>query len=86
MAEVLDIIVADSQYLVRVGLREVLDAEAGLNVVAEVRNEQELLTQISKKNPHLIIIDYDQPDFFSVGTIEKIADKHPQTEMIVISS
>ena len=86
MPEELNIIIADSQYLVRLGLREVLETQEGLNLVAEVRNEQELMTQILKKDPHLVIIDYDQPDFFSVGTIEKIASKHPTTEMIVISS
>lgn len=86
MPEKLDIIVADSQYLVRMGLRRILEQESGINLVAEVRNEEELMTQMVKKRPNLVIIDYDQPDFFSVGTIQKIATQHPAVEILIISS
>lgn len=80
------IVIADAQYLIRKGLRDVLAQHEDFEVIAEVSNEAHLLSTIKKQEPDVVILDYDQPGHFSVETVEKIKSIRPFTGIMVISS
>ncbi len=80
------IVIADAQYLIRKGLRDVLAQHEDFEVIAEVSNEAHLLSTIKKHEPDVVILDYDQPGHFSVETVEKIKSIRPFTGIMVISS
>ena len=44
------IIIADDHTFVRVGLKELINKDAGLTVIAEAKDGQELLDVLNKKN------------------------------------
>ncbi len=86
MEKPISIVIADSQVLVRVGLKHLLkDADRYL-VVAEVPNEYELLEQLQARHIDVVIMDYNQPENFSHETIERLRKEYPQTNILVISS
>jgi len=82
----ISIIVADSQYLVRVGLRHILQDHPSCKIVAEVTNEKQLYSELERKRPDILVIDYNQPGSFSTRTIDKLRDEHPGVKLMVISS
>ncbi|MCB0522180.1 MAG: response regulator transcription factor [Lewinellaceae bacterium] len=78
-------IIADSQYLIRVGLRHILDAMPSVEVVGEACHERQLVDLLKKYQPSIVVLDYDQEDKFSPETVEKIRKFSPCTNVLVIS-
>ena len=80
------IIIADSQYLIRVGLRHILQRQPLCNIVGEVTNEAQLFEAIKEQKPDVVVLDYNQPGSFSTQTIDKINQAFPTVKLLVISS
>ena len=81
------IVIADAQFLIRRGLKDVLHNEADkFRIVAEVTNEEDLFKVIIEDNPGVVIIDYNQPDHFSIETVFRIKEISPYTGIMIISS
>jgi DNA-binding NarL/FixJ family response regulator len=80
------VILADSQYLIRVGLRHIIDAHPSCEIVAEATHETQLLELLKKHLPDIVILDYNQPDRFSPDTIDKIRQHSPRTHVLIISA
>lgn len=78
--------IADSQYLTRRGLKQVLTQRQGFRVVAEPTTEEELLKHLKTSPPNVLILDYNQPRHFSPETIPKVKECAPQTELLVITA
>ncbi len=81
----ISIIIADSQFLIRVGLRHLLSSFPSCEIVAEATNEVQLMEQLKKFQPNMVALDYNQPHRFSPETIEKIREASPYTNILVIS-
>ncbi len=80
------IIIADSQYLIRVGLRHILEDHPSFEVVSEVTSEVQLFKELKNNLPDILMIDYNQPGCFSSLTIDKVRVEYPQVRLLVISS
>ena len=80
------ITIADSQYLTRRGLKQVLNQRPGFRVVAEPTTEEELLKQLKNSPPEVLILDYNQPRHFSPETIVKARAIAPQTGILILSA
>lgn len=81
----ISILLADSQYLVRVGLRALLSGIEPFEVVGEVSDEAELMEQLPRLKPNVVILDYNQPEYFSTDTVLKIKQQAPDANVLIIS-
>ncbi len=81
----ISILLADSQYLTRVGLRHILAGHSACKIVAEATNEAQLTEHLRKFFPHVLILDYCQPERFSISTIQKAKQASPRTNIMIIS-
>jgi DNA-binding NarL/FixJ family response regulator len=63
------VVIADDHPLLRKGLRQVLEAEPNMKVVAEAGDGEVLLAQIEQTRPQIAIVDVDMPrkDGFAVA-------------------
>lgn len=84
--EDISIVIADGQYLIRAGLRAMLGATNGFQIVGDAKNEEELVYVLSHKPADVVILDYNQPEKFDLSTIQTVKTKFPQTELLVISA
>ncbi|MEM1123872.1 MAG: response regulator transcription factor [Bacteroidota bacterium] len=82
----ISVILADADYLVRVGLNHILEKEANIVVKGEVTNEANLSEMMSVDPADVVIMDYNQPGNFSPKSIQSILNKHPYTGILVISA
>lgn len=80
------VILADSQYLIRVGLRHLLEQNDRIEVMGECNNAKEMMSQVSQLNPDLVILDYKDSGHFNVEDIRELKDLSPETRIMVISS
>lgn len=78
------IIIADSNDIVRVGLRTILSSDSSNEVVGEARNNNELLEQISNFDIDLVVIDYTSPGF-EIDIIPKVLSKKNAVRFVAIT-
>jgi len=81
----ISIIIADSQVLIRLGLRHLLATFPSCEIVGESTNEAQLMEQLKKFQPDIVALDYNQPHRFSPETIEKVRMASPRTNILIIS-
>jgi DNA-binding NarL/FixJ family response regulator len=84
--ETYKVLLADAQFLIRFALKELLKETNTFLVIGEAGNEAELNRLITKTPPDIIVIDYNQPGFFSIESIKHLIDQHPTIQLLVISS
>jgi DNA-binding NarL/FixJ family response regulator len=63
------VVIADSNFLIRQGIKSILEELADVKVVAEAQNSTELEDYLQKKDVDVIVIDYST---FKENEIEKI--------------
>ena len=80
------IVLADAQYLTRLGLKNLIRTLPDFNIKSEVSNESELLNFFKNYNADVIILDYNQPGSFDIQTIQKINKISPRSNFLIISA
>ena len=69
MANEIRVAIADDHPLLRKGLRQVLESDSNMRVVAEAGDGEDLISQIEQSRPQIAIVDVDMPkrDGFAVA-------------------
>lgn len=81
----LRILLADDHILVREGLRKILEAQPGWEVVAEADDGREAVRQSLESKPDLVIMDLAMPHLSGVEAIQQIVRRLPSTRVLVLS-
>lgn len=79
------IIIADDHTFVRVGLKELINRDPDLIVVAEAKNGRELLELLLSKKCDLMVVDISMPEMDGVMAIKYIRELYPQIKILVLS-
>lgn len=80
------ILIADSQVLIREGLRAILKGDKNLEILDEAENSSQLFSSLKKYSPHVLIIDYAFPGNFAIDDIGKIRSAYPDTGILAITN
>lgn len=86
IAKPINIVIADAQYLIRLGLRHLFEQSSRINVVDEAENQEELLAIIMQAKVDVVIFDHNQTDCFSADDIKKVKSISPKTNFLIISA
>ena len=73
------ILIADDHAVVRSGLRALLSAEPGLEVVGEADNGAETLRLAEALHPDTVILDISMPPDNGLHTAQRLKEKHGGT-------
>jgi DNA-binding NarL/FixJ family response regulator len=79
------ILLADDHTLVREGLRRILEAEPGWQVVAEAADGRQAVQRCLELKPDLAIVDLAMPQLGGVDAIQQIVRRVPATRVLVLS-
>lgn len=80
----MNVILADSNDIVRIGLRTILSNEKDLNIIGEAQDESELTNQIRSFGSAVVLIDYTAHGF-SIDTIPRILTIFPEVRFVAIT-
>jgi len=86
--ETLRVVIAEDNYLVREGTRQLLQASGQVEVVAAVGTAQELLHAVERLRPHAVIADIRMPPGHHMEGIEAahaIRVRHPEVGVVILS-
>ena len=71
-------VIVDDEPLARDGIREFLDTEADIEIVAEARNGSEAVAAIEQHGPDLVFLDIQMPEIDGFGVLQAVgADRIP---------
>jgi two-component system, NarL family, response regulator NreC len=79
------IVLADDHKLVRQGMRALLEAQTGFEVVGEASNGQEALQMIETLAPDISILDVMMPDLNGIETAKIIRQRDIKTRVVFLS-
>ncbi|MCH2230490.1 MAG: response regulator transcription factor [Crocinitomicaceae bacterium] len=78
------LILADSNDLVRIGIRFILNSELPVDIVGEANSANELLEMLSSFSANLVIIDYTAPGF-DIDVLPQIKTLYPDINLLAIT-
>lgn len=79
------LMLVDDHEIVRAGLRMMLEAEPGFEIVYEAASAEEALDQMEGCAPDVIIMDISLPEMDGVAATCRIRDKCPQTSVLALT-
>ena len=79
------VVLADDHDLVRSGIKALLSMVEGVEVIAEARDGQELITLVEDLKPDIVMTDISMPGMDGITAIAEIHEKDPKVRMLVLS-
>jgi two-component system NarL family response regulator len=80
------ILVADDNFLVRLGLGAVLNAQSGMTVVAEAGNGRQAVELFRQHTPDIVLMDLRMPLMTGVEATKAIRSEYPGARIIVLTT
>jgi DNA-binding NarL/FixJ family response regulator len=81
----MNLILADSNDLIRIGLRAILSSERAITIVSEAHNGEELLAQVKSFDTSLVLIDYTSSGF-NIDIIPKVLSINKRIRFVAITA
>ena len=79
------IVIADDHAVVRRGLRQVLEAAPGFEVVAEAANLDDARRYVRGHHPDVLVLDLNMPGGSSLEHIPSVRAESPDTQIVVLT-
>jgi len=80
------VLIADDQELIRESLKIVLGANEDMEVTGIAENGEEVLSQIKKEKPDVILMDIRMPGIDGVECTRLVKEKYPNINIIVLTT
>jgi two-component system response regulator NreC len=80
------ILLADDDEVVRAGLRMLLEAEDGFEVVSEAGDIAQTERRLAAYRPRVLVLDVNLPDGSSITAIPRLRAASPQTSIVVLTT
>ncbi len=81
----MNLILADSNDLIRIGLRAILSTERAITIVSEAHSGEELLAQVKSFDASLVLIDYTSSGF-NIDIIPKVLSINKRIRFVAITA
>ncbi len=79
------VLLADDHTLVRAGIRSLVQALSGIQVVAEAGDGREALSLIETHQPDVAVLDIAMPGLNGLEVATQVADNFPYVRVIILS-
>jgi len=79
------ILIADDHAIVRAGLRALINAESGLELVGEAAGGYEAIDLVEKNSPDVLVLDLSMPDLDGISVTRKIKEKFQDLRILILT-
>ena len=79
------IVLADDHAVVRAGIRALLEAQPGLEVVGEASSGREAVEVVEQFDPDVALLDIRMPDMSGLEACREIRARCPEVEILILS-
>lgn len=80
------VLVADDQFVVREGIKVLLEPMAEIEIVGFAKNGTEVLELVQKETPDIVLLDIEMPEIDGLTLTQKISADFPEIKVIILST
>ena len=80
------LVIADDHLVVRAGLRAMLGAEPGFDVVGEATTGAQAIDVADRLCPDVVLMDLRMPEIDGVAATVRIRERHPNVHVLVLTT
>ena len=81
----INVLIADSHPIVRLGIKQVLNATSDFEVIGDASTTTELFETLEKVSPDVVMLEMDIPEINGIATLRKIKQDYPSTKVLMYS-
>lgn len=81
-----NVLIVDDHFVVREGLKLIIETSDSFQIIGEAANGEEALSFIEKKKPDVILMDLNMPKMSGLETIEALNEKQNHTPIIILTT
>jgi DNA-binding NarL/FixJ family response regulator len=86
MAATIRVVLADDHAVVRKGIREFLEAEPDITVVAEAIDGEQAVALVAEHRPDVAVLDIQMPQVGGVEATRRIKAEYPEVRVLILSA
>ena len=79
------VVIADDHHLIRQGLRDLLEKESDIRVVAEAKDGREVLETVRRVRTDVIVMDVEMPDINGIEATRRIRASFSEIRVVMLS-
>ncbi len=79
------IVMADDHPIVRQGLRQIIETDRAISIVAEAGDGETALELIEKHQPDVAVIDIDMPEMDGFAVVNELKNKNIEVEVVFLT-
>ncbi len=79
------VVIVDDHSLLRAGLRLLLSAHEGIDVVGEVSSGEDCLAAVAEIHPELVVMDLSMPGAGGAATTSRLREIAPGTKVVILT-
>ena len=83
--EKLKIVLAEDHTILREGLRALLSADPGFEIIGEAQNGREAVRCVERLEPDLLLMDLSMPRMSGMDAIREIKNRYPDIKIIALT-
>lgn len=83
--KVITVMIADDHILMREGIKQLLDLEADIDVIAQAGDGQEAVEKALEYNPDVILLDINMPKMNGIDVLRRLKDFGASSKVIMLT-
>jgi len=84
--QIIRVVLADDHAVVRKGIREFLEEDAAIRVVAEAGDGEEAVALVARENPDVAVFDIQMPKMNGMDATRRVKKESPQTRVLILTA
>jgi DNA-binding NarL/FixJ family response regulator len=80
------VLIADPYFIIRKGLKAILEKQEGLTIVGEAKDRKTLFQKVKELSPDIVTLDCNLEGFFTNNDLKTLHRQAPETKVMVVTS
>lgn len=79
------VLIADDHYLVRQGIRALLEQARDIDVIAEAKDGHDVIHLVNEHNPDVVVMDISMPQMDGLSATERLQQRESPPRIVILS-